>query len=260
MKITLEDVNYGYSADQMVLHDINLTIDTKGLVCIIGPNGVGKSTLIRCINKLIKPISGNVYIDGRNLNDIPLKELSQRMSYVPVKTQDCFSMNLIDTILVGRHNKSKWRTTEEDLEAVYKVITLMGLDELKMRNFNELSAGQHQKVAIARGLVQEPEVLILDEPTSNLDARHQIYVTQMLRAIAEQQDMTVIMICHDLNVSAKYANEIIVMAPPGIIYGKGKPEDVITASLIEDVYKVKCEIINDEGKPHVLLKSQLPSE
>lgn len=258
MEIRLDNVNFGYRPDRLILHDISLVLDEPGLVCIIGPNGVGKSTLIKCMNKLLKPTSGKVTIDGRDIEAISLKELSEVMGYVPVKSQDCFAMNVIDTILVGRHNHNKWKTTDEDLEAVQKVIKLMGLEELSMNNFNELSAGQHQKVAIARGLVQNPDVLILDEPTSNLDARHQIYVTQLLRAIAEKNRMLVIMISHDLNISAKYAHKVIAMAPPGVIYKVGTPEEVISREMVMDIYGVDCDIVDDEGKPHVILKSNLP--
>lgn len=260
MEIRLEDVTFGYNENETVLHNINLTIDEPGLICIIGPNGVGKSTLIRCMNKLSEPTLGKVYIDGKNIEEYTLRDLAMFMSYVPVKTQDCFAMNVIDTILVGRHNKNKWRTTEEDLAAIHSVMKLMGIEDLAMRNFNELSAGQHQKVAIARGLVQDPKILILDEPTSNLDVRHQIYVTQMLRAIAEERGITVIMISHDLNISAKYAHRIIVMSPPGVIYRNGTPDEVITEDVVRHVYGVECSIVRDEGRPHTILKTELPTE
>ncbi len=257
-EIVVKDLFFGYHHDKMVLQDINLSITEPGLYCIIGPNGVGKSTLIRCINKLSTPTRGEVEINGKNIREYTLKDLSKFMGYVPVKTQEVFSMNVIDTILIGRNSRSKWRTTSEDLKAVNDVMNLMDIDDLAMCNFNELSAGQHQKIAIARGLVQEPEILILDEPTSNLDVRHQIYVTQMLRAIAEERKIIVLMISHDLNIAAKYAHHIIVMAPPGTILKTGKPNDVIDAETIERVYGVKCEVVMDEGRPHVLLKSDIP--
>lgn len=260
MEIVLDKVDFGYDPKNLVLHQIDLTLNEPGLVCIIGPNGVGKSTLIRCINKLVTPTSGEVYIDGKSVKDYTLKDLARFMGYVPVKTQDCFAMNVIDTILIGRHNQNKWKTTDEDLEAVHKVMEMMNLSDLAMRSFNELSAGQHQKVAIARGLVQNPQVLILDEPTSNLDVRHQIQVTQLLRAIAESNDMTIIMISHDLNIAAKYAHKVVVMAPPGVIYRVGTPDEVITEDVVRHVYGVNCEVVRDEGRPHVILKTEIPNE
>ena len=129
----------------------------------------------------------------------------------------------------------------------------LGIDDLADSKFNELSAGQHQKVMLARGLVQQPEILLLDEPTANLDVKHQLGVTKLLRDISHEDGVLVIMICHDLNIAAKYADSIIMMKD-GKIFATGKPEDVITKENIETVYDVKCRIIEDEGRPHVILR------
>ncbi len=258
--IRLDNVSFGYNKDIPVLHNIDLLLDEPGLVCIIGPNGVGKSTLIRCINKLVSPNSGEVYLDEDNIDNIPSKDMAKRIAYVPVITEDCFSMSVVDTILIGRHNHQKWRTTDKDLELVYKVMDMLDISDLAMRSFNELSAGQHQKVALARGLVQETDILILDEPTSNLDVRHQVYVTELLRAISVRMGMLIIMISHDLNISAKYAHKVIVMSSPGVIHSIGTPEEVITAETVKDVYGVNCKVIMDDNRPHVILGSALPTK
>lgn len=260
MELELKGVTFGYSKDKPVIRDIDLRLNEPGLVCIIGPNGVGKSTLIKCVNKLVTPTEGEILLNGRNINEMDLKEMSKHMGYVPAATWDSFSMPVIDTILVGRHNHQKWRTTDKDLEITHKVMRMLDLEQFSMRGFNELSAGQHQKVAIARGLVQETELLILDEPTSNLDVRHQVYVTELLRAIAVTQDMTILMISHDLNITAKYAHKIIVMSAPGAIYKVGTPDEVITRETIRHVYSVDCDIVQSEGKPHVILKSALEED
>ena len=233
MKIKIEDMGFQYNEDAQVLHHIDLDLNEKGLICIIGPNGVGKSTLIKCINKLHKPTSGTVLIDGKSVNDYKLKDLAKVMGYVPASANDTFSMTVLDTILMGRHPHSKVKATREDLHIVYEVMKELNIMHLAMRNFDELSAGQHQKVAIARGLAQEPELLILDEPTSNLDIRHQIKVTELLYNLAHEGKMTVLMISHDLNVAARYADKIIVMSTPGVIYDVGHPNDVITEEMIE---------------------------
>lgn len=137
---------------------------------------------------------------------------------------------------------------------------LLGIDNLAERQFDELSAGQHQKVAIARRLVQETEILILDEPTSNLDVRHQLYVTELLRDIARKKSMIIIMICHDLNVAAKYANQVIVMERPGKIRCVGEPHEVFTEELMKEVYGIECRVIEDMGHPHIILRSALPPD
>lgn len=257
MRIELKNLSYSYNANSKpVLHDINLVINKPGLYCIVGPNGVGKSTLIKCMNKIFKPSAGEVFLDGRNISEMKLKEIAQHIGYVPVKTMDVFSMPVIDAILMGRQNNRRWKTSSEDLQLAARVMKMLGIEEFSMRGFNELSAGQHQKVALARGLVQQTEVLLLDEPTANLDVKHQVYVAELLRGLAIQDDKIIIMISHDLNISAKYAHYVIVMEN-GTIAQIGDPKDVITEELVNRVYNVECRIIEDKGKPHVILGSAL---
>jgi len=186
------------------------------------------------------------------------KDLSKLVGYVPVSGNDVFSMPVIDAVLIGRYTQQKWKTTDEDLRVVKKAMKLLGISSLALRGYNELSAGQHQKVAIARGLVQETPILLLDEPTANLDVRYQVYIAELLKGLTKMTGMTVVMISHDLNITAKYADRIILMAPPGTIRQIGTPEEVITKETIRDVYGVDCEIVHDsEGKPHVILSSAL---
>lgn len=253
MEITFDNVYCGYKAGAAVLRGVSLHLSGPGLVCIIGPNGVGKSTLIRCMNGLLKPSSGSVTVNGKDIGEYSANDLSEFIGYVPVTSQDCFSMPVFDTVLMGRYRRNKWRTGPEDIDATERTLKLLGLSDLAMHGFNELSAGQHQKVALARGLVREPEMLILDEPTSNLDVRHQVYVTELLHEIAVQCGMMVVMISHDLNISAKYADKVIVMDRPGTIKAIGDANDVITEEMIAEVYGVDCEIIQRKGRPHVIL-------
>lgn len=255
--IEVKNLSFGYDSDRKVLDDITFDIDEPSFVCIVGPNGVGKSTLIRCINGLIKPTSGSVKIMGRDVEEYNLKDLAKVMSYVPVMSKDFNVLTVLDTVLIGRYAHQKWKTTSEDLDIAYKALEAMEIEHLAMRNFNELSAGQHQKVSLARGLVQEPQILVLDEPTSNLDVRHQMYVSAFLKILVRKTKTTVIMVSHDLNLSAKFADRIIVMEPPGKIYGIGEPKDVVTKEMLRKVYNVESNIIDDDGSPHVVLQSVL---
>ncbi|MCQ2070324.1 MAG: ABC transporter ATP-binding protein [archaeon] len=252
VRLEVKDLCFGYDGGKQILHDISFAIDEPSFVCIVGPNGVGKSTLIRCMNGLIQPSSGGVFVDGRNVRDIPLKELARMVSYVPVMTSDFNVLTVLDTVLIGRYAHQDWKTTKEDLEISHLALESMEIDHLSMRNFNELSAGQHQKVSLARGLVQEAGVVLLDEPTSNLDIRHQMYVSAFLKELVRETGVTVVMISHDLNLSAKYADRMIVMEPPGRIYGYGSPKEVMTSEMLERVYHVKADISDDHGVPHVV--------
>lgn len=257
MRMELKNVSFAYKSSQTpVLHDINLVLEEPGLYCIVGPNGVGKSTMVKCMNRILKPTSGQVLLNDVDIQDMKLKEIAEHIGYVPVQTQDVFSMPVIDAILLGRQKANKWKTTDEDLEIAARVMKMMGIQDLAMRGFNHLSAGQHQKVAIARGLVQEPEMLILDEPTANLDVKHQVYVSELLRAMAIEENMIVLMISHDLNIAAKYAHKIIVMEH-GTVVDVGTSKDIITEDLVARVYEVECKIEDDEGRPHVILGSVL---
>lgn len=251
--LEIKGLTFGYSSDHPIIRDISLSFDKPEFVCIIGPNGVGKSTLIKCMNKLLTPSQGEVLLGQEPIAEMTFRDLAEHMSYVPVANSEGFSMTVVESVLIGRFSRSKWRTTDEDMEQVYRSLRLMGIEDLAMRNIDELSAGQHQKVAIARGLVRSPEILLLDEPTANLDIKHQMYVSQLLRSVARKAGMLVIMVSHDLNIAAKYADRIIVMSHPGIIYKDGTPSEVLTEETINTVYEVECEVIQSKGHPHVIL-------
>ena len=256
LKINIEGLEFSYSSTP-VLRDITLNLDGPKFVSILGPNGVGKSTFIHCINKILTPTGGSVFIDDLDVKEIPIKEIAKNIGYVPYSSNDTFSLTVVDTVLMGRHPHSKWNSMKEDLAIVYDTLKLLGISKLAMRRFNELSAGQHQKVMLARGLVQEPKILLLDEPTSNLDVRHQLDVTKILKRMSEEKQILIIMISHDINIAAKFSDEIIMMHE-GSVYAVGKPEDVITSDNLRVVYGVESDVIDDEGRPHIILKDAVP--
>jgi len=256
MHIRINDVDFAYGSVP-VLHGITADLTGPKFVSILGPNGVGKSTLIHCINKVLSPTGGTVMLDDRSVSDISIKEMAKIVGYVPYSANDTFPLSVVDTVLMGRHPHSKWGSLDQDLDIVHETLEMLGISHLAMRSFNELSAGQHQKVMLARGLVQQPEVLLLDEPTSNLDVRHQLDVTKMLKRLTEEKKILVIMISHDINIAAKYADEII-MLHGGSIYAVGTPREVITEENLRAVYEVESKIIDDDGCPHVILKDAVP--
>ena len=252
-KVEILELGFSYNKEKNVLNNITLTFDKPELVSILGPNGVGKSTLIHCMNRILKPTEGTVKFNDRDINDYSLRELATIEGYVACMSPDSFPMTVADSVLLGRHPRSNWKSTKEDIGIVYDVLREVGIEDLALRQFNSLSAGQHQRVMLARGLAQQTPVLLLDEPTANLDVRHQLEVTRMLRDITRNRGILVIMICHDLNIAAKYSDRII-MLKDGNVFATGTAEEVITEDNVREVYGVGCRIIEDEGRPHVVLR------
>lgn len=254
MQIDMDKLEYGYDPKYPVLKGIDLRL--AEFVCIMGPNGVGKSTLIHCINKILKPTGGSVLLDGRDVSEMKLKEVAEHLGYVPATSEDSFPLTVVDTVMVGLQNDFKFGTTKDDLARVYDVLRLMKIEHLAMRNFNELSAGQHQKVVLARGLVRTPPAVLLDEPTSNLDIKHQIEVVKVLSRLPRERGMLVVMISHDINITAKFADRII-MIHDGVIFADGDPSDVLTKENIRTAYGVDADIIQVNGRPHVILNDSI---
>lgn len=253
-EVRFDNVTFGYG-DEPVFENVSIDFDGSGLVCILGPNGVGKTTLVKCINKLLKPKSGTVYVNGTDVQTMGLAELARVMAFVPNSSSSVFSMSVAEAILIGRHPRAGWTTSEKDIEIVDEMAELLGLEEYSDRDIRELSAGQLQRVMIARGLVQEPDILILDEPTSNLDVRYQMDVMKFLKDYARDKGILILMVCHDLNITAAYADRVVLMHGGGV-FADGKASDVLTEENIETVYRVKAKVMDVDGTYHIALLPQ----
>ena len=251
MEIKLENLSFSYGSTP-IIKDINLVIDKPELVCILGPNGAGKSTLMHCMNKLQTPTSGTVYLDGKDLASYSLKELAKLVSFVPHSEDTTFSMTVLDTVLMGRMPHTGTIMSQEDVLIAAENIKLLGMQDFAMHGFDELSAGQHQKVMIARSLTQEPKVMLLDEPTANLDVKFQMLVMRLLRDVARLKGITVVTICHDLNVTSMYADRVVMLYDHRI-YADGTPKEVLTVDNIRTLYGIECQIIDIQGRPHIAL-------
>lgn len=255
MKIELQNLGFRFG-DAIVFKEINLLLDKPNLTCIIGPNGSGKSTLMHCINKILIPVEGVVLLDDVDIKLIGFNNLAKCVSYVPNYASDTFAMTVMDTVLMGRYPHKDVNTTDRDIQFAVDNLKLLGIENLSMRKSDELSAGQYKKVLIARGLTQEPKMLMLDEPMSNLDVNHQIQVMKLLRKLTRTKQISVLAICHDLNIAARYADRIIMLANERI-YASGTASEIITVKNIKTVYGVDCRIIENEGRPYVIILAGL---
>lgn len=194
-------------------------------------------------------------MDGTDVQSLKLIELAGNMAFVPVTTDSAFSLSVIDTVMMGRHPHSKPGSYNQDLKICYEALKMVDMAEFAMKNAGALSAGQLQRVAMAKGIAQAPKILILDEPTANLDIRHQILTTELLAKISKEKGMITLMIGHDLNIASKYADKMIVMPKPRIIHSVGTPSEVTPEKTMEEVYGVKSSVIEYKGRPHVILDS-----
>jgi len=245
MKIRVKGLEFSYNSIP-ALRDVTLDVHESEIVAIVGPNGSGKTTLLKCIDRILKPRKGTILIDGNDIEDFSQIEIAKMIGYVPQSVKQLFPATVFEVVLMGRRPYLGWRCSRKDLEKVFDILKLMEIEEIALRDFNELSGGQQQKVLIARALAQEPEVLLLDEPTANLDIRHQIEVMKMIRSIVKEKGITAIIAIHDLNLASRYADRIVMMRD-GKIFAVGSPDKVLTSANIEEVYGVRVEVIKLDG-------------
>ncbi len=243
-------LEFGYS-DTKILNQVTLDVAAGECLSIIGPNGAGKSTLVKCIVGLLSPQKGRVEIEDENLADMKMRDIARKVGYVPQSQLSLFPLKVFDMVLLGRRPHLSWKSSEKDLNKVLESMKVLKVEDLAMRNFNEISGGQQQKVIIARALAQETTILLLDEPISNLDIKHQLEVMELIKRLSEEYRITSIMVVHDLNIAARYSDKIAMMNA-GQIVAYGTPEQVLTKENIQEVYDVEVEIGSIQERPCIV--------
>ena len=250
VKLKIKEVEFSY-ASVHVLKDICIELAESEMLGVVGPNGAGKSTLIRCIDRILTPQQGSILLDEREIKKMSRIEIARHIGYVPQGSAHVFPATVFDTVLMGRRPHLGWHSSEQDVEKVVGILKLLGIQRFAMRDFNELSGGQQQKVFIARALAQEPDVLLLDEPTSNLDIKHQLEVMDIIRNLVRKKKISAVMAIHDLNLASRYADRIVMMNG-GEIYDAGDAAAVLTPENIKHVYDVEVEVPNHGGRPYIV--------
>ena len=250
IKIEVRNLTFGYHSTD-VLAGFCLNVADGHIVSIVGPNGSGKSTLIKCIDRILTPRSGRIAVDHRDATDMDRLEFARRMAYVPQNSMRVFPNTVFDVVLMGRRPYLGWNSGPANEERVWEVLNILGIEDLALRPFNELSGGQQQRVIIARALAQNTGVILLDEPTSNLDIRHQLGVMDILRDLVKKRDLTALIAIHDLNIAARYSDRIVMMKR-GQIVASGTPKVVLTERNLEEIYGIRAEIRYIDDTPYVI--------
>ena len=250
VRLKVKNVEFSY-ASVPILKDICIELAASEMLGVVGPNGAGKSTLLRCIDRILKPQRGSILLDEREIKKMSMIELAKKLGYIPQSTAQVFPATVFDTVLLGRRPHVGWRSGEKDRKKVLKALQMLNIEKFAMRDINELSGGQQQKVFIARALTQEPDVLLFDEPTSNLDIKHQLEVMEIIKSIVREKEISAIMAIHDLNLASRYADRIIMMND-GEIFSAGDSVSVLTPESIKQVYGVEAEVNHIHGRPYIV--------
>lgn len=250
MKISAREIDFGYGKES-ILKEACLDVYAGELISIVGPNGTGKSTFIKCINRLLGIRNGEILLEQQSIKSMSQAQIAEKISYVPQSSNNIFSLSVFDMVLFGRQPHASFRTSKEDRLKVIKALSMLNIESLAMKDFNELSGGQQQKVVIARALAQETQIIVLDEPISNLDLRHQLEVMDILQNLVKEFGITVLMVMHDLNMAINYSDRIAVM-DHGQVTAIGKPEEIMTKERIASVYGVEVEVLMVDRKPHII--------
>jgi iron complex transport system ATP-binding protein len=248
--VEINEISFAYNrSSKNILDDVSFDIQKNKCVAILGNNGAGKSTLIKCINRICPAQEGVVLVDSENVFKMTNNVVAQNIAYVP-QNNSTINMTVFDAILLGRKPYIRWDSTLEDREIVCDIMRKMKLDDFALRIVSELSGGEVQKVMLARALAQEPKLLLLDEPTSNLDPRNQHEVLQIVKKIALEHNTCVAIIIHDLNLAIRYCDRFVFLKDSQVFSYGGL--ETMTPENIEKVYKIHVHIIEYMGIPVIV--------
>ena len=254
VRLAAEGVRLGYG-DRTIVDDLDLEIVHGTITTVIGPNGCGKSTLLRALGRLLAPSRGQVLLDGRRIDRMPTKEVATVLGLLPQAPTAPEGLTVGDLVARGRHPHQAWyrQWSGDDEEAVAEALAWTGIADLAERPVDELSGGQRQRAWISMALAQGTELLLLDEPTTFLDLSHQVEVLELVTRLNTERGRTVVMVLHDLNLAARYADRLVAMKD-GVIRAQGTPAEVITEPLLREVFGLDARVVPDPvaGTPMVV--------
>ena len=243
--LNVENISFHYRGGPEVLRDISFSLEEGQFLAILGNNGAGKSTMLKCFNQILQVGGGHVWMDGEDLLALSHREVARRVAFVSQNIPST-QMTVHDVVMLGRRPYMRWGFTEEDHRIVHDAMERLNLSPLRGRYLSELSGGERQKVMLARALAQQPRVLLLDEPTSSLDIRNQYQVLAIVRDICRTGGITAIVVIHDLNLTLRFCERFLLLKD-GRVYRAGD-RSILDRQALREVYGVEAHVVEAEGK------------
>jgi iron complex transport system ATP-binding protein len=247
--LEINNASFSYNGNGNVFEDIDMSIENSDVLCILGPNGTGKSTLIKCMNGLLKLNSGNIFLNDEDIYGMDKADLAKVLGYIPQSHHSTFSFSVFDVVLMGRapHLSLTSVPGEKDFKIADKAIESLGISYLKDKTYTEISGGERQLVLLARVLTQEPQILLLDEPTSHLDFGNQIRTLKVINRLSDQ-GLSVVMTSHYPDHAFLSSNKVAIMNN-GSIMAMGEPESVVTEENMQRAYGIDVKVMDvDESR------------
>ena len=248
MILSVQGIRFHYPG-RPVLDEVSFAVEKGQVLAILGTNGTGKTTLLKCINRILVPAAGTVFVGDERVAGLSRNALAQRVGYVEQQRAGSRA-TVFNAVLLGRKPYIRWDITQTDMEIASQAMDTLGLGDYALRYLDELSGGELQKVVIARALAQEPEVLLMDEPTSSLDLKNQLEVLNLIRQISRERGIAAVVAMHDLNLALRFADRFLLLKDK-TIFAAGGPE-VMTPENIESVYAVPVTIATHNGSRVVI--------
>jgi iron complex transport system ATP-binding protein len=248
MKMCVNELAFRYNSAP-VLEGVSFTLAPHELLAIMGPNGVGKTTLLKCMNAILAPTSGAVMVRDTDVRSLDSLDVAKHFGYV-AQHSETGRITAFDAVLMGRRPHIRWKISEHDLKITDAAIRRLNLEKLALRYIDSMSGGELQKVCIARALVQEPDIMLLDEPTSSLDLRNQIEIMNIIRRVVTEHDVSAVMTIHNINTALRYCDKFLFLKD-GQIFAACTKDDV-TPEVIDHVYGVQVCLQRHEGTPYII--------
>lgn len=249
--ITTTNLAIAYE-DKLIVDGLNMNIPKGKITTIIGPNGCGKSTVLKTVGRILKPKEGLVYLNGDDIRNLSTKEVAQKMAILPQSPQAQGGLTVGELVSYGRfpHKKGFGKLSPEDKKVIQWALDITKLTELEVTMVDNLSGGQRQRVWIAMALAQQTDLILLDEPTTYLDMAYQLEVLELLYNLNREESCTIVMVLHDLNLAARFADYMIAIRS-GIVISHGTPEEIMTKKVLKDTFNIDAEIVwgSKTGRP-----------